>query len=329
MGWKTWSGFALVGACGVAVFMFLPRWVAHRPLPEARSIDTTTTSTAPEIVEAREEAQEITPPPPPGEAEEAQEAEEERIAGMTSFPEVVPRRADPSQEAFAAAMTEALDALTREEYALAREKFEQAKTLRPEAREAASGILQAEEGLRNRAIAGHRDRALEHERLESWRAAEAEYQLALAIDPSLRFAQEGTKRNASRALLQEKLEFQIGHPERLSDVRAHEEASRLLDEARGVEAGGPKHRQAIAALETLVASYSSTMEVLIVSDRLTEVTLHRVGPLGRFDRRVLEIRPGRYVAVGTRPGFRDVRVEFEVVPGKSLAPIGVRCEEAI
>jgi hypothetical protein len=71
------------------------------------------------------------------------------------------------------------------------------------------------------------------------------------------------------------------------------------------------------------------MEVSILSDALTEVTVHRVGRLGKFERKVLEVRPGRYVAVGSRAGFRDVRIEFTVAPGKPVAPIQVRCEEAI
>jgi hypothetical protein len=62
---------------------------------------------------------------------------------------------------------------------------------------------------------------------------------------------------------------------------------------------------------------------------MTEVTLQRVGPLGKFERKVLEIRPGRYVAVGSRAGFRDARVEFVVEPGKPAAPVSVRCQEAI
>ncbi|HLE71861.1 MAG TPA: hypothetical protein VJH87_19425, partial [Vicinamibacteria bacterium] len=236
---------------------------------------------------------------------------------------------DVSEDAFAAAMTEGLSALKNEDYAIAREAFERAKSLRPEAPEVASGLSQVEEGLRNRAIEGHRDRGLEHERLESWRAAEAEYDSALALDGSLRFAREGKKRSSARALLQEMLDFQIGHAERLSDARALEEASRLLDEASGVEGEGPKRRDAIAKLEALVASYSRPMELQIVSDTLTDVTLQRIGRLGKFDRRVLEVRPGRYVAVGSRAGFRDVRVEFTVEPGKPLAPIRVLCEEAI
>jgi len=313
VGWKTLSAFALVLGAGVAVFTVLPRFVSERPVEDVEEVPETPPSAveAPEIAEAPADVPEPAPLPP-----------------VDSPVEVAPGT-DVSEDAFAAAMTEGLSALKNEDYAIAREAFERAKSLRPEAPEVASGLSQVEEGLRNRAIEGHRDRGLEHERLESWRAAEAEYDSALALDGSLRFAREGKKRSSARALLQEMLDFQIGHAERLSDARALEEASRLLDEANGVEGEGPKRRDAIAKLEALVASYSRPMELQIVSDTLTDVTLQRIGRLGKFDRRVLEVRPGRYVAVGSRAGFRDVRVEFTVEPGKPLAPIRVLCEEAI
>ena len=313
VGWKTLSAFALVLGAGVAVFTVLPRFVSERPVEDVEEVPETPPSAveAPEIAEAPADVPEPAPLPP-----------------VDSPVEVAPGT-DVSEDAFAAAMTEGLSALKNEDYAIAREAFERAKSLRPEAPEVASGLSQVGEGLRNRAIEGHRDRGLEHKRLESWRAAEAEYDSALALDGSLRFAREGKKRSSARALLQEMLDFQIGHAERLSDARALEEASRLLDEANGVEGEGPKRRDAIAKLEALVASYSRPMEVSIVSDTLTDVTLHRIGRLGKFDRRVLEVRPGRYVAVGSRAGFRDVRVEFTVEPGKPLAPIRVLCEEAI
>jgi hypothetical protein len=321
VGWKTWSAFALVLGAGVAVFTVLPRFVSERPIEPI------------EPIQPIEDVEEV-PEAPPIAIEAAELADapadvSEPAPPVTSPVEVVPARTHASEDAFAAAMTEGLSALKNEDYAIAREAFERAKLLRPEAPEVASGLSQAEEGSRNRAIEGHRVRGLEHERLESWRVAEAEYDSALALDGSLRFAREGKRRSAARALLQERLDFQIGHPERLSDARALEEASRLLDEASGVEGEGPKRRVAIAKLEALVASYSRPMEVSIVSDTLTDVTLQRIGRLGKFDRRVLDIRPGRYVAVGSRAGFRDVRVEFTVEPGKPLAPIRVLCEEAI
>ncbi len=321
LGWKTWCAFALVIGAGLAVFILLPRWVEKRPAPEP----------APSVVESLPE------PAEPAEVVEPQAEDPEPLGplppGVQESAEPVPAAAEAplseDDDAFSKAMTEALSALAREDYAAAREAFARAQSARPEAPEAANGIAQAEESLKSLAIASHRHRGVELERSESWRAAEAEYDAALALDSSLRFAREGKERSAAHALLQEKLDFQIGHPERLGDVRALAEASSVLEEARGAEDEGPKRREAVAMLEALVSAYSRPMEVSLVSDTFTEVTLHRVGRLGKFDRKVLEVRPGRYVAVGSRAGFRDVRVEFTVEPGKPLAPIPIRCEEAI
>ena len=51
--------------------------------------------------------------------------------------------------------------------------------------------------------------------------------------------------------------------------------------------------------------------------------------LGQFDRVSMKLRPGKYVAAGTRSGFRDVRVEFTVTGETSSQQVVVRCEEPI
>jgi hypothetical protein len=53
------------------------------------------------------------------------------------------------------------------------------------------------------------------------------------------------------------------------------------------------------------------------------------GNLGNFTSKELSLRPGTYVAVGVRPGYRDVRQEFRVAPEVDMQPVVVRCEEAI
>ena len=71
------------------------------------------------------------------------------------------------------------------------------------------------------------------------------------------------------------------------------------------------------------------MTVQLVSDNATEVSVLRVARYGAFADRQIELRPGNYVAVGIRPGYRDVRVEFRVAPEIDMQPIVVKCEEAI
>jgi hypothetical protein len=82
-------------------------------------------------------------------------------------------------------------------------------------------------------------------------------------------------------------------------------------------------------VEGLLARAQVPVDVQLVSDNLTEVTLYQVGVLGRFESQTLSLKPGRYVAVGTRPGYRDVRTEFDVGFDNSSTPVTVACTEEI
>ncbi len=65
------------------------------------------------------------------------------------------------------------------------------------------------------------------------------------------------------------------------------------------------------------------------SDNITRVTVYRIGELGSFARHTLELVPGTYTVVGTRPGYRDVRRELAVRPGQVPEVLVIRCEERI
>ena len=67
----------------------------------------------------------------------------------------------------------------------------------------------------------------------------------------------------------------------------------------------------------------------IVTGSTTTFTLVRVAELGQFEATTLDLKPGRYVAVGIRDGYRDVRQEFLVGFGQTPDAIVVRCEEAV
>ena len=65
----------------------------------------------------------------------------------------------------------------------------------------------------------------------------------------------------------------------------------------------------------------------MLSDNATQVTVYRIGELGTFDERSLELLPGKYTAVGKRAGYRDVRVEFSLAHAAQTAPVVVQCKE--
>ena len=162
-----------------------------------------------------------------------------------------------------------------------------------------------------------------------WEQAIDLYRDLLATDASLAFAQAGLERSMLRADLDVKLVNLIGRPTLLFDDRVLADAGALLSDARTVEDAGPRLDKQIADLDRLVVLASTKLTVEIHSDELTNVTLFRVGPLGSFAVTAVEIRPGNYTVVGSRNGYRDVRVTFTVLPGRELAPVEVRCVEPI
>jgi tetratricopeptide (TPR) repeat protein len=231
--------------------------------------------------------------------------------------------------AFTRAMSEAVAALNRGDFEAAREALGRANAIKPGSPQVADGLAQAEEGLRLERIARHREKALAFEKTEVWRSAAGEYHAVLELDSTITFARDVKARCTERAELSDRLEFHIGNPSRLSDENVLREASLLLGTARSIEPAGPKLRQQTKVLGDLIEKASTPVPVELISDDLTEVVVYRVGRLGTFSRHLLDLRPGTYTVVGTRRGFRDVRLKLVIVAGKVPEPLVVRCEEKI
>ncbi len=88
-------------------------------------------------------------------------------------------------------------------------------------------------------------------------------------------------------------------------------------------------QQQALAVARLVAAAERPVRLVIESDGETQVTVLRTRRLGAVTRETVEVLPGTVVVVGSRPGYRDVRRELEVVPDSNPAPLSVRCEEKI
>lgn len=219
--------------------------------------------------------------------------------------------------------------LAAEDFAAARTEFEAALALKPGAAEALDGVAQAEQGAKLDEIALLEARALAFERRELWDQAVALYRSALGGDPTLVFAQTGLARAEKRAGLDAKLANLIDNPTLLFGDTILAEAGKLLDEAVAVVPQGPRVEGQVARLRELVTLASTPIAVQLKSDQQTQVTLYRVGTLGVFAAKEVELRPGTYTVIGSRDGYRDVRRTFTVRPGGNLAPIDVVCVEPI
>lgn len=220
-------------------------------------------------------------------------------------------------------------ALTSEDFVVARERFEAALALRPSSREAQEGIAQADEGVKLDKIELAEARALAFERRELWDQAIALYRSVLESDPTLVFAQTGLERANARAGLDAKMRNLIDNPNLLLTDTVLADARALIATAAAEEQRGAVLEGQIATLTRLVEVASAPIPVRLTSDQITNVTLYRIGTLGAFDARDVELRPGTYTVIGSRDGYRDVRQTFTVRPGRNLPPISVVCVEPI
>ena len=226
-------------------------------------------------------------------------------------------------------MTEGLQALEEGDYAAARAAFTMARTLKPESKEPADGLMQVDQGLKLGGIAALEQTAYSQESNEQWQAAVETYERILKIDPNLSFAQQGLGRARSMAALHERIEGYIEEPDILSRSSTMQAATRLVVDITRMPEIGPRLAEQRDELSRLLKRAATALPVKLVSDNATEVSIYRVGRLGNFSTQEINLRPGTYVAVGSRPGFRDVRLEFRVAPEIDMQPIIVRCEEAI
>ncbi len=220
-------------------------------------------------------------------------------------------------------------ALGEGDYRDAIEYFDTALEMRSDSSLARDGLFQAEEGLRLGQIALAEIRALAFERRELWPEAIEQYRGALATDATLQYAIDGLARSQARQDLDVKLLNIIENPRLLFDDQVLTEARALLTEANQVPEPGARIREQAADLGRLIDLASTPLRVELHSDAQTEVTVFRVGTLGTFTATEIEVRPGEYTAVGSRNGYRDVRMRFTVLPGRELEPIRIVCVDPI
>ena len=163
---------------------------------------------------------------------------------------------------------------------------------------------------------------------EHWRKALQVCEQALQISQQSGFAVKGVEDVRQRIALDKVLQSMLARPRRLQEDGPLAEAGQTLELARLIEAPGPRLTAQIASLDQLLVGASTEVDVILRSDDATDVVVYRVGRLGSFLQKQLKLRPGTYTIVGTRSGFRDVRLTLSVRVGQSPTLI-IRCEEPI
>lgn len=211
----------------------------------------------------------------------------------------------------------------------ARSAFQQAAKLRPNAAGPRDALAQVAMQLRDSDIATRRAVAETAERNENWQAAADAYRSIVQTDNTLVFARDGLRRAEQRAQLAARMQMFIDEPLRMFGNEAYNEARSILAQARQIPGPGPVLQRQITGLASEIAVARTPVTVQLRSDGLTRVVILKIGEIGRFQQQAVGLIPGRYTAVGSRVGYRDVRREFEVRAGEPPPPVSIICEDPV
>jgi tetratricopeptide (TPR) repeat protein len=234
-----------------------------------------------------------------------------------------------ARTAYETQMAAGFSAMAGEDFAGARTAFRSALKTRPGDADATTAMRQVDEEERLRRIIDFQKQALAAEQAENWTLAVSHYEAILQIDSTVASAQQNLARSRGRIALSEQLENEIANADRFNDERTAKAASELLARARSVEQRGPALSTQIAKLTVLLRVAAIPVPVEFRSDDLTEVVIYKVGKLGTFLSKTLDLKPGSYVAVGSRAGYRDVRRNFLIAADGTVQSIVLICEEPI
>jgi tetratricopeptide (TPR) repeat protein len=333
-----WKGVLVLGilASVVGVSGFLLNHLSKRSHPELTETPAPVLGKPPQPELATEEK---SPPLPEKGAKEGRQpaaAAQNQGAEETKAEGALPARKEKDQgnrksleERFHRHLSSGLTAYHEKNYALARSELTKAQELKPNAREVDEALAQVEAAVRLQSMGEFQAGAAEAEALEDWAKALDLYAAALALDKTLQFAVQGRERAIERVEMDKRLQFYLQKPEALESDESLARAAEVLNRAEAIEPKGPRLNLQLEAFRQLVKGAQSPIRVTLVSDNLTEVSVYRVGRLGRFKAQELLLRPGRYTVVGTREGYKDVRQEVLVKPGESPLRVTIACREKV
>lgn len=230
---------------------------------------------------------------------------------------------------FTEAMSSGYAALNSQAFDKAIGAFKSALTLKPNAVEVRTALDQTRNQKTQSQIQRLLTQAQAQEAQEGWQLAADAFKKALALDSSLVQARIGQIRTQARADFDKEIVSALSQPERLATDSVYRQTQQLFSDAKAMQNPGPRLQQQTVELAKLLQVAVTPIAIRLQSDNETDVTLYKVGHLGNFVTHEMTLKPGRYTAVGTRDGYRNVRQEFTVSAEKPQQTIVIQCVEKV
>ena len=203
--------------------------------------------------------------------------------------------------------------------------FDKALIIEKNSKLALEGINLANAGIKKNTIEEEKALAYESFNLEDFSKSSIHFQNILNLDPNIQFAILGLQEVKRFRELEFHLDKYINKPDRLSSPNVYEEARNVLTSSNSLrlqERLLSKKEQ----LEFLLNTFSKEINITLISDNKTQVSILNIGKIGTFDSKEIKLNPGKYTFIGKRKGFVTIREVHEISSATSLR---IQCTERL
>ncbi len=230
---------------------------------------------------------------------------------------------------FSRAMSKGYQLLADKQYQQAIGQFQQAKQIEPQDPSVDEAIKQAKNQQKSAQIAQKMQQAKQLEDEELWSKANSLYEQVLELDNSVVDARIGEIQAKQRAKLDTTLVNILKLPQRLTENNVYRQAQYIVGQADKLAKKGPRLNNQLAQIKTLFTQLQIPVDLVIESDNQTQIKVVRGETLGNFATKKLTLKPGQYILLGSREGYRDVRKEVMLMPNSQNTKIEIACREKV
>ncbi len=162
-----------------------------------------------------------------------------------------------------------------------------------------------------------------------WVRARDAYGAVLVLDPTNAEAVEREALAANVVTALTRVDRYLAAPLRLASDEVAQAARSELIRAAPFAADSEVLRERLAELAEYLEQREVPAAVTVLSDGRTEVTVRRVGQVGRTERKVIQLTPGEYDFEGSRSGYKSTLVRLTIPFGATTAQVRVVCDEPV
>ena len=175
--------------------------------------------------------------------------------------------------------------------------FDKALLIDNNSKLALEGINLANVGIKKNIIRG-KSSCIWSLTLEDFSKASLHFQSILNLDPNIQFAILGLQEVKRFEELEFHLDRYVNMPDRLSSPNVYEEALNVLNSSDLLNL--QERLLSKEQLEFLLTKFSKEINITLISDNNTQVSILNVGMIGVFNSKEIKLNPGKYTFIGKR-----------------------------